>query len=927
MHEKIPGTVESVRPAITFLLVPDSSAGRRLKRVLAEGGARIGCVVGVWRELVELAGRAYLVPITDSDWTVRLESALAETRDAFWEESLSIAPQEATAAVADALVEVVSATDPRTPMIPTLTPGFPERPRRHLTDLARLQEALAKGQPPELVVLRELLDTESSEALHFLRIVQVNGYLHLSKWQQAVVAKLNDDARAAVDPEAVAELEEYLRRVAVSGVLAPEASALGHLQRRLFAGQASRVPLDDSLQWLGTRDVLQDAEVAAGLVQQLLASHPGLGLSDIGLLLPERFEYAVALEDAFRLAGLLLSGAPADWWKRDLGQEWLFHFLYSREKPAPGMALAVCLASPLMPWPRDAGSRMAQQVMEGDFSLTPRGVESRAGHRLLELLRDGDRRPETLVAALRELPGLMSSNEPVAAHLQRLSAGVEALCHRLASAEEIDWTGLRRLVTPKVIRSEAASNFNQEGVTVWSEADEPWRPVKHLVVLGFSQGAYPAPSTGNAVFSGPDLEAIRTQAGLPVDTPADQLARRRTRFVRQLGAVSHSATFLVPRRDMLGTPQAPSESLVFMAQLIDGLEDAQELIVELDTAEGRVNARGLALTDPGEARPPRALVAADIDFGRDLLTLRTDAAGNPRPESPSSLETLMVSRLAWLLRRLDAEPAGWAPERPKPALLGSVAHRVMEHLFPARQAIPTRETIDAAIAGHLDEALQAMAPFLRSSQWQVEVGHFREQLKRAAVIWHEVLVGLGAEILANEAWLKGDWSGVAIHGQTDLILGLPAGRLLVVDYKNSSSGGRQARMQKLFDCQAHLYRMMLRTGGLKDPSDAALAQRLAGATQIGVVYSLLKDQVVLTDANLPMARGIPSWVFVGDDVSSQAMDLIQRRLEEVKRGELSLNRTGDEDYFEKKAKVTPYALNASPLVGLFTASGETESAP
>ena len=29
---------------------------------------------------------------------------------------------------------------------------------------------------------------------------------------------------------------------------------------------------------------------------------------DIGLLLPDEFEYAVAVEDAFRLAGLALSG-------------------------------------------------------------------------------------------------------------------------------------------------------------------------------------------------------------------------------------------------------------------------------------------------------------------------------------------------------------------------------------------------------------------------------------------------------------------------------------------------------------------------------------------------------------------------------------------------------------------------------------------
>jgi ATP-dependent helicase/nuclease subunit B len=926
MDEGIVSTAEPGFPVITFLLVPDRGAGRRLRRVLAEAGARTGCVVGVWHELLDLAGRAYLAPAADMGWHARLESALEEAKGAFWEESFSGAPQETMAAVADALAEVVAATDPREPAIPAAVPGVPERPRRHLADLARLIEKLGGGLPPELAVLRALLDAAPPEALHFVRVVHIDEHPHLSRWQRALVTKLNEDADVGAGSGDDSDLEECLRRVVAGDRLAAAGNALGHLQRNLFAAPATKVPRDETLQWLGARDVLQEAEVAAGLVQQMLAADPDLEASRIGLLLPDRFEYAVAVEDAFRLGGLLLSGAPADWWKRDLSMEWLFHFLYCRQKPAPAMALAVCLASPLMPWPRAAGSRMAHRVMEGEFSLAPWGVEGRAGHRLLELLREGDRTPQTLSAALKELPGLMSTEERVAVHLQRLAAGVELLSDRLEGADEIDWTGLRRAVTPRVIRSEVSADFNQEGVTVWSEGQEPWRPVKHLVVLGFAQGAYPVGSIDNAVFSGPDLDAIRARAGLSVDAPAEQLARRRARFCRQLGAVSHSATFLVPRRDMLGASTAPSESLVFMAELLEGVEDAQELISELDTAEGRAKARGLAEADPGEGAPPRELVAADIDFGRDLLALRKDAEGNSRPESPSSLETLMVSPLAWLLRRLGAEPATWAPEAPAPALLGSVAHRVMEHLFPARQPIPSEEAIAGSIARQLDEALQAIAPFLRAGQWQVEVRHFREQLKWAALKWREVLVGLDAEILANEAWLEGDWSGIRIHGQTDLILGLPAGRVLVVDYKNSRSGNRQARMQKQFDCQANLYRLMLRTGGLKDASDEALARRLGSAGEIGVVYSLLKDQVALTDTDLPMARGIPSWNFVGDDVSSQGMALTRHRLEEVRRGKLSLNRAGDAEYFDKKAKVTPYALDASPLVRLFTVPGDTEVA-
>ena len=915
-------------PLVTFALAPDSGAARRLRREVAERGARVGWLAGTWRELLALAQRAYLLPTDGDGWDALFDRAIRETPDAFWAESLEVAPDDTRASVLAALSGILCSTDPEMPLSWGDVAGLPDRAARHISDIAGLAARLGEDMPPELAAMRSVLGSDAGNALHLIRVIQSEGLPRLNRWQQAMVDKLNRDAASDAPLDGGKQIPVEAAHVEGAGNVATGPDrALGHLQRALFRESGPKVDIDDSVQWLGVRDVLQEAEVAAGLVQRLLSAEPELRPADVGLLLPDKFEYAVAIEDAFRVAGLLLSGAPADRWKRDLGLEWLFHFLYCRDKPAPAMALAICLASPLMPWPREIGSRLAQTVMDGEFSLAPRGIESREGHRLLALLREGDRGPVTLAAALRELAALMSSDEHVAIHIQRLAAGIESLDQRLAGAEEIDWTALRRLVTPRVIRSEAIADFNQEGVTVWSDGQEPWRPVKHLLVLGFAQGAYPVAAAGNAVFSGPDLEAIRTHAGLPVDTPAEQLARHRARFRRQLGAVSRSATFLIPRRDLLGASRAPSESLVFMAQLIDGVEDAQELIAELDTAEGRAKARGLPQADPAEARPPRALVAADIEFGRDLLALRTDADGNPRPQSPSSLENLMVSRLAWMLRQVSAEPVTWSPETPNPMLLGSIAHRVMEHLFPARQPIPGEEMIENSIVRLLDEALQALAPFLRAGQWRVEVRHFGAQLRRAALRWREVLVGLDAEILANEAWLQGTWFGVPIHGQTDLILGLPAGRLLVVDYKNSSSRNRRERMQRKFDCQANLYRLMLRTGGLKDITDESLARRLAGAGEIGVVYSLLKDQVALTDTDLPLARSVPGWNFVGDEVSCQAMGLIRQRLEEVRAGELSLNRAGDADFFDKQAKVTPYALDASPLVRLFTVPGDVEIAP
>ncbi|MFU8821063.1 MAG: PD-(D/E)XK nuclease family protein [Gammaproteobacteria bacterium] len=919
MDENEPHPRPAEMPVIHFALVADAGAARRLRREVATGGARTGWLAGTWRELVDLAMRAYVIPPETDDWSERFQQALRDIPHAFWSASLAVAPEETAATVFDALVSILSSTDPAQLAAWGDFSSLPPRAARHLNDLSALAKALDGCWPPELAAIQSLLGVDAVDALHLIRVEVLDGQPELSRWQMALLAKLNRDADGTIP-----DLDSKVIAGAVQPLVdAPSAgsrpdTALCHLQRALFQKTSSRVRLDSSLQRLAVRDFLQEAEVAAGMIQERLGADPSLTPAEIGVLLPDSFEYTVAVDDAFRLAGLLTSGLAADWWRRDLGMEWLFHFLYCRQKPAPAMALAVCLSSPLMPWSREIGAGLAQQVMDGDFRLDPARVHGRPAQRMMSLIRDGDRDPQSLRDVLREIPELLNRDERVSAHRERLESGLQALDALLASAVELDWPALRHAIRPRVIRSDVPADLNQEGVTIWTESQEPWRPVRHLLVLGFARGAYPSRAGADAVFSESDLEAIRTGLGLPVDTPARQVARRRGLFRRQLGAVSDSVNFLVPRRDASGGSQGPSESLVFMGQLFEGIGEAEALLCELDTADGQARARGIALAPPAAPQPPRPLAAEDMEFGQDLVMLRKDSSGNVRPESPSSLELLMVSPLAWLLRRLGAEPTLWAPEGADAALLGTIAHRVLELTFRAGQAIPSETEIASALEGQVDEVLRTLAPTMRGVQWQMEMRRFREALLTAAVQWRDILLRLDAEILGNESWLQGSWAGISIHGQTDQILGLTGGRLLVVDYKRSKSTSRALRMEKSYDCQANLYRLMLETGGLKDAGDEALNERLRQARDIGIVYYLLNDQVALSDTDLPEAGASPAWRVLGPDVSSQAMEAIRVRLTEVQGGRLLLNRSGDRQWLDKEAGIAPYALDNSPLIDLFS---------
>ena len=913
---------------LTFLLVPDASAARRVRRLVAERGACSGMLVGSWGGLVDAGQRAYLVRGSPAGWDEAFEQALAAMPDAFWSKSFAVAPVETARAIETALVQLFAAHAVGQSFDGARLEALPERPRRHVRDLLGLVERLDGRLPDGLAAIRDLLAADVVGALHAIRVVRVEGVPPLTVWQQALVDKLNRDATrcGAGDPDPA--LSETLSSVLCASTPARAAGALTVLQRRLFREQDRPEPLDTSVQWVGVRDFVQEAEVAAGMVQRILAEHPELRPADIGLLVPERFEYALALKDAFGLAGLPLSGLQAEHWRRDLGREAVFHFLYCRQRPAPAMALAVCLASPLMPWSREEGARLAQLVMDGDYTLRAPRSAALAAKQMLALMRGEDRSTVTLAPALREFAGLLDGGEAFAAHRLRARETVERLCDLLEDEAEIDWVPLRRAAQPRFLPSGEVADFNREGVTVWRESQEAWRPVRRLLVLGFAQGHYPAAPGTSPVFSNDEIVALRDGLGLSIMTPADERAIRRERLRRQLGAVTEAVTFLVPRRDFAGQPQAPADSLIFMHPLFTGAESASERVLDIEAASLRGGIAYLGLAAPAAPETPRLPPACDLQFDRDLLALRRRHDGSLRPESPSGLETLMVSRLAWLLRRLQAEPPGWAPESADVRLLGTLAHTVFEQLFRPGTTLLERDGIEARTHALLDAAIRERAPFLLAPPWQVERRHLAGGIARAAQAWRDALEALDAEVLGGEVWLQGTWAGIPIHGQADLILGLPGERLLVVDYKRSKSKGRLEQMRNAFDSQANLYRTMLQTGGLKNTVSTPLAQRLKQPASIGTVYYMMNDQTSLADTAVPGARAIPNWLTVDHDVSGAAMDLIRQRLDEVRSGLVTLNRAGDAEFFNKEAGITPYALENSPLVALFTVPDtDAEGAP
>ena len=896
---------------IHFLLVPDRGAARRIRRELAENGHTVGIKVGTTIELLEKARQAYLVPVQGYDWNKVFSTALEQT-SGFWSKSLSVAADVTVPAVEAAWRHVLTASDPvNAEIVLAENDRLPQRTKSHLEALLSLTTSLGEYLPPDLHIIRHALNTNAQYALKGIRVYHVKDWPILDQWQVALISKLNADCQTKANNELNKILEQGSPTIA-----SDPNSALHNLQKSLFGSHTTMVAQDSTVQFFGVRDHLEEAEVAAGIIQERMRRDKKLAFNDFAILVPNDADYFKYINNVFQLGGIPTSGLPTQTTVRDIGRETILYFLTCQQKPAPAMALAALLSSPLMPWDRFIGTRISQKIMDGDYSLELSDKAPKKAHNAIELIRKHHDTPKKLMTALLQFKKVLQKDEGEVHYSIALNS-IQEMVEELKQAKAIDWPHLKQLVSPNMIAVANTTKYTRKGVTVLLDDMEPWRDCRHLMVLGFSSKRYPSSPESSPVFSAEDVEIIRDQLGLPLKSPQEIIQQRRSLFRRQLTTAQDSCILLIPRRDALGQSLTPSESLVFMNQLLDGPESAEDIILDLDLAEDRAKTEMIPFASTSTPEPPRTYVQDDIHFLSDLMTIGSKDDGELRPQSPSSLERLMISPLAWLMQRLGAEPNSWAPESPDVALRGSLAHMVFEIMFQPKQALPATSNIQEQTSETLDRVILERAPFLNSSQWMVERTNLQREIVEAATEWRGILGELKAEIVAAEVWLEGKFGNIPIHGQADTVLKLPDGRLLVVDYKKAGSNSRQQRMEKGFDSQVSLYKTMIETGGAKEEDREKVAGVFEGA-QTDVLYFMMNDKTVLADSSSDESKKMPFWKAVSNNVSENALHMIRDRVKEVRTGLVKMNAAEDEEYFNKEAKVTPYALNSSPLVKLFT---------
>jgi RecB family exonuclease len=775
--------------------------------------------------------------------------------------------------------------------------------------------------PDGLETIQSLLTADGTNAHRVVKVYRKIGFPSLSPWQEALLGKLATDATEVGDPE----LETILAGSLLPGPAGKAKSALRHLQENLFRADPSKAALDDSVTCLGVRDSLEAAEIAAGMIQKALDGDSRLRTSEIGLLLPGDGSCEDAVREVFARAGLPVSGLEGSPRLRNLGGEAVFLFLATRRRPAPIMALAALYSSPLMPWDAATGNRLAMRIMGGTFRPEASPEMSSEEQRMIDLLREEHDAPKSLAGALKTFGFLLTGSVPMARHAETARAALESLLEAVLriKGKEVPWEELTSLVPQDLVPSGGSPELTREGVTIFLEGEEPWRTVRHLFVLGFSAGLYPKGPDRSPVFDSSDMASLKSDHGYALETPEEGMARRRDLFLRQMGAVGERAVFLVPLRDAMGEKISPSGTATFISRLFEGIQTPEDLLRILERESHRSRVKGLAEARPADPVLPKVVELCDPDLKIDLLG---DGSGKIRPLSPSRMETLMVSPLAWFLQREGLLPKNWAPEEMDPKTKGTLAHKVFENLFRDGAPLPSEAKITSEAGKLLGDAIRHLAPFLDGSEWYVERKNLLNDVEIAALRWRELLDRCGAIIRAVEIPITGEYEGVPIRGQTDLVLSLPSGRIFVVDYKKSTSRTRRMCMEKGYDVQAPLYREMLRTGKVDEKGGEALVQALKESREIGVLYYMMDDQRALTDTSDWIPRSVSGVEELGSDISEHGQDRVREFIRALRVGKIPLNREDDAETFEKVG-VKTYALDDSPLVMRFAHPAQEKEAP
>lgn len=875
-----------------FILVPDALFASEARYALAQNNT-VGTRVGSFQVLLETLAELWVLPQPTDTWAGTLQEKALTMQQAFWAQSIKADERATVQALTASLQTMLDYRLLGKPLAKLPQPDT--RQQRYYNDLVQLQYEI-EVLPLAQQIAEDWFDASSGAELQPLHLYPLFDISTLLPWQQGIIQCLQDKGWLA--PQA-SKYSDILPTPQTTN------DVIRAFSQRLFnTAENSLAEPGESLQWLTCRDAAQEAEATAAILQQ--AVRDGIKPQNLAIVVPKSTAHNQWLEYYLDLAGIQASNLrpTADLfdWQTALMQNLLSHLA----QPSVRMAMQSVLINPLMPWSQAFGHVLADKY-NSSGALSSNNEEMQA---MLEALQGSNDQPVVITSAeqcmqwLQQVTGLLSYKGVIGLgnkrmnellqHVQRLFS----LYADQAFAQQLQSVLKQLTVGTLTLQAERQRYLN--AVLVIEEGEALPSTVEQLYVLGFNAGHYQYTVADTGALTRYEWEALAAQISESICLPSLQEEQQRWQleFVTLLGS-AQQITFMRSLADAEGNLLDASDTLLDMALCYQAADQVKTAALECSL----FSSKRVATAEHTEIKTVDIAVPDKLEMQGTLLGLYSNSDGSPRHESPSSLDSMMLSPLAWLLGRLRVESNVWEVASLQPSLAGTIAHQVLEDYA----ALQNQSLDEISVKALFENAVQKHAAFLNGAAFSMAKQDLCNSVIKALAALDEWRRQEGWSIDQVEVLLEGsDKFGITVKGKADAVL-KKGDDILILDYKKSSHKERLKRLDKGYELQTALYRDMYK--------------KTFGQSQ-GILssgYYTLNDQVLIADLALQASQKMQvknvDKSLGEQSVAAEAQ--VAEVLQQLRNGTLTLNSSDDIKTWQGRG-VSVYALSENRLVQRFT---------
>lgn len=881
-----------------FMLMYDSCSGEVIKDRFATLGVN-DVQVGNFDMLLNLALEYWLLPnVINSKWEYDVSKEILANSKAFWNKSIQIDETSVIDEVTKSLKLVLDSVSLEEKELPTLISSDDNRYEHYYNDLKDLHKSIENRFPLDITKAKLLKENFELKPIKNI-VVYFDDMIPLKIWQKEIVELFDIDLQNK-------RYTELYQNIFIGNSYGLK-DDIKYLQENIFT-QNSDIdkPNMENIQFLVSRDPLQSVEVVAGMVQNIVKDKAAF--EDITIVVPNGGFDKDFLIDTFDKFNIPLSRASKKELYDDLSTQWLKNAIYGQKELVSPMVFASLLVSPIMPYSSSVGQYLAEKALSGslqDINFEKYDDKVKFIITTITSWQNSNSIDEMLIKNLHQVYDCLNNNENLVVHKQRFKHQLEILTNNIQINDEFNISKLSSQLSNKTIEQNISSRSYLNSVNIINENELYLGNTKHLIFLGFNDGHYPSNLGKQGVLSHIQWKKLDEKLPLCLNFRDEYNIINKSLFKKQIQSVTDTITFLSSSLDLTGDKLGISSTLSDIAYTFKK-ESEKELDIEqhliwLEKADKKPFFYK-EIDQERELLPYFKAKLEDINLGFDLFSLRKekDTITN-KPESPSSLEKLMISPLAWFLYRQGLESKVWGVEELDVAMQGTIAHGVYEDCFNGKYPNGDITNIDTKIQNRI----QIEAPFVNQAHLALVKEQLVNEIKTSITIFKDMVDKCNIKIIQAEDQLMGEFAGIRVAGRVDVIVEVD-GVKMIIDYKKSKSSKRVKRMEEGYDHQLLLYREML------SDEDAITA------------YFTLNDTTLVVDKDIGfISNGLFKIDYIEQECSINAKNILIKNIVDIENGIIKLNQQGDDALWDKRGVTASYTLD-STLVSIFTKEQDEE---